>query len=86
MEEFLEEFDGPTVSVRNPTELSRFCDKLLFTFLTYRAEKASVKVEDTPFGIDVLYKGLWNACLKRAYRGKVSVHKQEDTLVLERRR
>ena len=85
MDPYLSPYEGRARSTRNATELSRFCDELLATFLSHGASMASVRVDLAPYGADALYKGLWNACSKKDYRRKVAVHKQDGELILIRK-
>ena len=83
---YLSPYEGRLKSTRNATELSRFCDELVATFLSHGASMASVRVDLAPYGADALYKGLWNACSKKDYTRRVSVHKQDGELLLIRKK
>ena len=68
------------------TELSRFSEGLLVSFLRYGASHAVVRHEMSPFAIEKLYSGLRNVCAKNDYRGLAKVHRQNGKLILVRMR
>lgn len=82
MDRFLHVYEGPEYTTRNGTDLSEFCNRLLSSFVKYDAQQASVKVADTPFGFEELYRGLWNACCNKKFSGRVRVHKQGRMILL----
>lgn len=84
MDSLLEPSEEPIRVVRNPTELSEFCETLVRTFLGYKAVQAKVHWQDTKWNIDEFYKGLRNVCQKNDYKHLVRVHKQQQELVLIR--
>lgn len=87
MERYLIPGDGSDISTtRNATDLSRFCERLVRTFLGYKATSATVVVERTGYDIETLYKSLWGVCARKEFIGKVDVHKQDGQLMLVRRR
>lgn len=85
MDNLIDEGCEPPASVRNGTDLSRLCDRLIRGFLASGAEHATVRVARTGYGLDALYKGLWNSSCKSAWRGKVAVHRQDKDLYLIRK-
>lgn len=84
VEHLLAPVDEPITMTRNATELSRFSERIVVTFLSYRATEARVKHENTDYDLDTLYQGLRNVCKKVAFKDVVRVHKQNDTLILLR--
>lgn len=75
-------FDGPLTSTRNPTPLSRLCEGLVKTFVTYRAMSAKVNVEATGYSLDDLYQGLYSITRRKSIHPLVQVHKQDGELIL----
>lgn len=86
VEDLLEPINEPVTLTRNSTELSRFSESIVRTFLDYRATEARVRHEQTAYDLETLYQGLRNVCKKVAFRGLVRVHKQNGTLILLRER
>lgn len=86
MEDIIDEGCEPPTSVRNGTDLSRFCDGLMRRFLKSGAEHALIRVDRTEYDLGALYKGLWNASCKADYRGRVTVHRQDEKLYLIRKK
>lgn len=86
VEDLLEPINEPVTLTRNATELSRFSEKVVRTFLDYRATEARVRHEQTDYDLETLYQGLRNVCKKVAFKGVVRVHKQNGTLILLRER
>ena len=84
IEDLLAPCDEPVVMTRNATELSRFSERLVLTFLGYRASEARVRHEQTAYDLETLYQGLRNTCKKNAFKDVVRVHKQNNTLILIR--
>ena len=84
MDEFLEESSGRVPSTRNGTDMSRFCDSLIARFLERGMAQAKVAWGRAGFDQSALYRGLWNASNKREFRGRVTVRKCEDEIVLTR--
>lgn len=84
--ELLAPIDEPITLTRNATELSRFSERIVVTFLNYRASEARIRHEDTDYDLETLYEGLRNVCKKNAFKDVVRVHKQNDTLILLRER
>lgn len=78
--------EEPITLTRNATELSRFSEKIVVTFLGYRASEARIRHEKTDYDLDTLYQGLRNVCKKNAFRDVVRVHKQNGTVILIRER
>ena len=76
--------DEPITMTRNATELSRFSEKIVVTFLEYRASEARVRHELTDYDLETLYQGLRNVCKKNAFKNVVRVHKQNNKLILIR--
>ena len=83
--DFIEPYDDPVTVTRNSTELSRFCEKLVITFIKNRATSGKVKVQNCDFEIDVLYQGLRNTCKKNDFKNLVEVHKRYGDLILVRK-
>lgn len=76
--------DEPITMTRNSTELSRYSEGIVRTFLKYRASEARIRHELTDYDLDTLYQGLRNVCKKNAFKNIVRVHKQNETLILIR--
>lgn len=76
--------DEPITMTRNSTELSRYSEGIVRTFLAYRASEARVRHELSEYDLETLYQGLRNVCKKNAFKNVVRVHKQNDTLILIR--
>ena len=85
MENLLEPFPDPVTVSRNGTELSRFCERLLGTFISYKSSQARVRHHETNYSLDILYQGLRNACRKNDFKNLVEVHKRDDELILIRK-
>ena len=83
-EELLDVYDGAISISRNPTERSVLAEKLVVAFLRNRACMASVKWELSGYGLDELYKGLWNTCQKEPYKRLVTASKRDGKLILRR--
>ncbi len=86
MSDYLAPCDEHVTLTRNGTELSRFSEGLLVSFLRYGASHAVVRHEMSPFAIEKLYSGLRNVCAKNDYRGLAKVHRQNGKLILVRMR
>ena len=86
VEDLLAPVEEPITMARNSTELSRFSESIVRTFLEYRATEARIRHEDTAYDLETLYQGLRNVCKKVAFKGVVRVHKQNGTLILLRER
>lgn len=86
VDDLLAPIDEPVTLTRNATELSRFSERIVVTFLRYRASEARVRHEQAGYDFDTLYRGLRNVCKKSAYKGLVRVHKQNGKLILLRER
>ncbi len=84
LEKLLSPYEYDVTHTRNGTELSRFCEKLVRTFLEYRTMRAIVHWQMTEYSLETMYLGLRNICKKNEYRKHVSVHKQNDELILIR--
>ena len=84
MQDLLAPCDEPITLTRNATELSRYSERIVVTFLKYRASEARVRHELTEYDLETLYQGLRNVCKKNAFKNVVRVHKQNDTLILIR--
>lgn len=83
--DYLEPFHEPVTISRNSTELSRFCEKLVITFIRYQSSTAKVRHYDTEYSLDVLYQGLRNTCKKNDFKDIVEVHKRNGDLILIRK-
>lgn len=86
LESLLAPCDEPITMTRNATELSRFSERIVVTFLNYRASEARIRHEQTEYDLETLYQGLRNVCKKNAFKNVVRVHKQNETLILLRER
>lgn len=86
LEDLLTPYESNVTHTRNGTELSRFCEQLVRTFLDYRAIRAMVHWQKTNYSLDMMYSGLRNTCKKNEYRKVVAVHKQNDELILIRQK
>lgn len=86
IEDLLAPIDEPITMTRNATELSRFSERIVVTFLKYRATEARIRHEQTEYDLETLYQGLRNVCKKNAFKDVVRVHKQNSQLILIRTR
>lgn len=86
IDDLLAPVEEPITMTRNSTELSRFSERIVVTFLRYRASEARIRHEQTAYDLETLYQGLRNVCKKNAFKDVVRVHKQNDTLILLRER
>ncbi len=86
VEDLLAPIDEPITMTRNATELSRFSERIVVTFLNYRATEARIRHENTDYDLETLYQGLRNVCKKNAFKDVVRVHKQNSQLILIRTR
>lgn len=86
LDDLLAPIDEPITMTRNATKLSRFSERIVVTFLKYRASEARIRHEQTEYDLETLYQGLRNVCKKNAFKNVVRVHKQNDTLILLRER
>lgn len=86
MHGLLAPIDEPVTMTRNATELSRYSEGIVRTFLRYRASEARIRHEDAKYDLETLYEGIRSVCKKNAFKGIVRVHKQNDTLILLRER
>lgn len=88
MEDLLEpREEGPDTRLGgSPTELSRLCEGMVRTFLSWGAASATVRCDRIPYDREKVYKSLWDTCARRKYLGKVSVHKAGGEMVLVRGR
>ena len=86
IDDLLAPVDEPITMTRNATELSRFSERIVVTFLSYSASEARIRHEQTKYDLETLYQGLRNVCKKNAFKNVVRVHKQNDTLILIRER
>ena len=86
VEDLLAPIDEPITLTRNATELSRFSERIVVTFLNYRATEARIRYEQTEYDLETLYQGLRNVCKKNAFKDVARVHKQNDQLILIRMR
>ena len=84
MEQYLDEFDDIVSNRRNATELSKFSEALIMTFIKNKATRASVRVSETPYELETLYKSLYNISRKSGFMGLVRVHKQDEQIILLR--
>lgn len=84
MEDIVGPYGGDLGVTRNATKRSRLSARILTYFLKYRADSATVEWRRTEYGIDELYKGLWNTCQKPPYKGRVRVSMRGDQLTLTR--
>jgi CRISPR/Cas system-associated protein Csm6 len=80
----LDDYDGPLSVTRNATPRSRLAEDVVRAFLAGGAPAASVRWERSGYGLDELYKGLWNACSKPPYKRLVAVSRRGRTLILKR--
>ena len=85
-ETYLENYEGPVGDLRNPTDTSKQCEDLVKTFLRNGADMATVRTERIGVDPEKLYKSLWGVTRKNDYRHRVSVHKQEQSILLIRMR
>lgn len=74
----------PRVVARNQTERSRACHDVIARFLDSGLDAAYVELPG--WDSQTLYRGLWNACRNRAYRGLVSARKVDGRAILQRQR
>lgn len=86
VEDLLAPIDEPITMTRNATALSRFSERIVVTFLNYRATEARIRHENTDYDLETLYQGLRNVCKKNAFKDVVRVHKQNGQLILIRSR
>lgn len=84
MEQIFGPYGGDLGVTRNTTDRSRLSARILTYFLKYRADSATVEWRRTDYGIEELYKGLWNACQKPPYKGRVQVSMHGEELILRR--
>lgn len=83
-EDLVAPYDGATSIARNSTERSILAEKIIRTFIRNRAAFASVKWEDTDYELFDLYRGLYNACQKKAYKKIVTVSMRQNQIILKR--
>lgn len=83
-DELLDAYDGATSIARNSTERSVLAENLVRAFLGNRAISAVVRWERSGYGLEELYKGLWNTCQKEPYKRLVKVSVRNDQLILKR--
>lgn len=83
--ELLTQPDEPPTMTRNGTELSRYSEAIVRTFLTYGAEQAQVRLDIARYDLDELYEGMRKVCRKNDYKNFVRIHKQNGKLMLLRK-
>lgn len=87
MDNLLEPVDEPVVAHRKPTEGSLYAEGILLAFVRSGADKARVRVEDTPYKLDELYALCRNTARKRTFvEARVSASKNNGRLLLIRKR
>lgn len=75
-------YNGPLSSTRHPTSLSRLCEGLIKTFVTYKAMSAKVNVKATGYELEELYQGLYSITRRKSIKPLVRVHKQDGEIIL----
>jgi len=87
MDELLEPIDGPIVAHRSPTEGSLYAERILLAFMRSGADKARVRVENTPYGFEELYVLCRNTARKHVFAdARISISKNNGRLLLIRKR
>lgn len=80
--DLVEEHGGEVRDTSNGTPLSAECDRIIRCFLASGWKVGNVRWDRTEWDRRTLYRGLWEASRKTAFRGRLRVHAQEGLVLL----